>query len=82
MSYDKLVLASGASPLVPPISGLDLEGVHHMHRFEDASKVKEFVARKKGQISVIIGAGLIGVEMAEAFQAREWRWPSWRCCPP
>ena len=41
-----------------------------MHHFEDASKVKEFVARKKGQKAVIIGAGLIGVEMAEAFRAQ------------
>ncbi len=70
LSYDKLVIAAGASPFVPPISGLDLDGVHHMHHFEDASKVKEFVARKKGQKAVIIGAGLIGVEMAEAFRAQ------------
>jgi len=69
-SYDKLVLASGASPFVPPISGLDLNGVHHMHYFEDASKVKEVVARMKGKKAVIIGAGLIGVEMAEAFRTQ------------
>jgi NADPH-dependent 2,4-dienoyl-CoA reductase/sulfur reductase-like enzyme/rhodanese-related sulfurtransferase len=70
LSYDKLVLATGASPFVPPISGRDLQGIHHMHYFEDASKVKEVVARKKPKKAVIIGAGLIGVEMAEAFRAQ------------
>jgi NADPH-dependent 2,4-dienoyl-CoA reductase/sulfur reductase-like enzyme/rhodanese-related sulfurtransferase len=70
LSYDKLVLATGASPFVPPISGLDLVGVYHMHDLEDASKVKEVVARMKGKRAVIIGAGLIGVEMAEAFRAQ------------
>jgi NADPH-dependent 2,4-dienoyl-CoA reductase/sulfur reductase-like enzyme/rhodanese-related sulfurtransferase len=70
LGYDKLVLAAGASPFVPPISGLDLEGIYHMHFFEDASKVKEVAARKKGQRAVIIGAGLIGMEMAEAFRAQ------------
>ncbi len=70
LPYDKLVLAAGASPFVPPISGLDLEGVYHMHHFEDASKVKEVVDQKKAKKAVIIGAGLIGVEMAEAFRAQ------------
>ncbi len=70
LAYDKLVLAMGASPFAPPISGLDLEGVYHMHHFEDASRVKEVVDRKKGGKAVIIGAGLIGVEMAEAFRAQ------------
>jgi NADPH-dependent 2,4-dienoyl-CoA reductase/sulfur reductase-like enzyme/rhodanese-related sulfurtransferase len=70
LPYDKLVLATGASPFVPPISGRDLEGVYHMHYFEDAAKVKEVVAQKKPKKAVIIGAGLIGIEMAEAFRAR------------
>ena len=71
LPYDKLVLATGASPFVPRISGLDLKGVHNMHYFEDASKVKEVVTRMKGRRAAIIGAGLIGVEMAEAFRAQE-----------
>ena len=70
LPYDKLVLAAGANPFTPPIPGLDLVGVFHMHHFEDASKVNEVVAKKKGQKAVIIGGGLIGVEMAEAFRAR------------
>jgi NADPH-dependent 2,4-dienoyl-CoA reductase/sulfur reductase-like enzyme len=82
LSYDKLVLAMGASPFAPPISGLDLAGVYHMHHFEDASKVKEVVAEKKGRKAVIIGAGLIGVEMAEPFRAQGLGLRSSRCCPP
>ena len=70
LSYEKLVLAAGARPCVPPISGIDLDGVYYMHHFEDASMVKEVAARKKGQRVVIMGAGLIGVEMAEAFRAQ------------
>jgi NADPH-dependent 2,4-dienoyl-CoA reductase/sulfur reductase-like enzyme len=70
LPYDKLVLATGATPFVPPIPGLDLEGVFHMHYFEDASKVNDVVAQMKGKKAVIIGGGLIGLEMAEAFRAR------------
>jgi NADPH-dependent 2,4-dienoyl-CoA reductase/sulfur reductase-like enzyme len=70
LPYDKLVLATGASPFVPRLSGWDLKGVFHMHYFEDALKVNEAVAKMKGKKAVIIGGGLIGVEMAEAFRAR------------
>ena len=70
LPYDKLVLATGASPYVPPCRGRDLKGVYHMHYFEDASRVDEAASRQDVRKVVVIGGGLIGVEMAEAFRAR------------
>ena len=70
LPYDKLVLAVGASPFVPLLPGRDLKGVFHMHYLEDAARVNEAVAQMNGRKAVIIGGGLIGVEMAEALRAR------------
>ncbi len=67
LPYDKLVLSTGANPVVPPIPGKDLSGVYQMHRMEDAAGVKEAVDQGHVKQAVIIGAGLIGVEMAEAL---------------
>ena len=70
LPYDKLVLAMGTKPFVPPIPGIDLHGITKMYHPDDAESVKQ--AADKGEIkhAVIVGAGLIGIEMAEAFRAR------------
>lgn len=70
LPYDKLVLAMGTKPFVPPIPGIDLQGITKMYHPDDAESVKR--AADKGEIkhAVIVGAGLIGIEMAEAFRAR------------
>ena len=70
LPYDKLVLAMGTRPFVPPIPGIDLHGITKMYHPDDAESVKK--AADKGEIkhAVIVGAGLIGIEMAEAFRAR------------
>jgi NADPH-dependent 2,4-dienoyl-CoA reductase/sulfur reductase-like enzyme/rhodanese-related sulfurtransferase len=67
-SYDKLVIATGAVPVVPPIPGVNLEGVTTLQSVEDAQFLKSRV--KSGEIShaVVVGGGLIGVETAEAMQ--------------
>lgn len=65
--YDKLVLATGASPFVPPIEGLDLNGVFQMNHPDDAQKIKEYLADMEGGEAVIVGAGLIGLETADAL---------------
>ncbi|MEW6443780.1 MAG: FAD-dependent oxidoreductase [bacterium] len=70
LPYDKLVLATGARPFLPPVPGADLEGIFHMHRLEDAAAVKEAAEKGKIRRAVIVGAGLIGVEMCEALTAR------------
>lgn len=72
LPYDKLVLAMGASPVDPPIEGLELEGVHHLTRMEDASAVHDLVEGREGGRAVVIGAGFIGIEASEALAARRW----------
>ncbi|MBW1976235.1 MAG: FAD-dependent oxidoreductase [Deltaproteobacteria bacterium] len=67
ISYDYLVLATGATPRKPPIEGIDLPGVMTISNLHDAVKIKEKIS--KGQVgkAVIIGAGPIGCEVAEAL---------------
>ncbi|OGO15701.1 MAG: hypothetical protein A2Z02_07120, partial [Chloroflexi bacterium RBG_16_48_7] len=67
--YEKLVLATGASPIVPEIEGSGLGGIFTMTRLEDAEKVKNFIVKDKVKKAVLVGAGFIGMEMAEAFAA-------------
>ncbi|MDY0040857.1 MAG: FAD-dependent oxidoreductase [Desulforhabdus sp.] len=68
--YDKLVLATGSRPIQPPIPGLELTNVWYMRHPDDAeSMVAEIEGQKLGK-AVIIGAGYIGVEMAEALVRR------------
>jgi NADPH-dependent 2,4-dienoyl-CoA reductase/sulfur reductase-like enzyme len=68
ISYDKLMLATGSEPIVPPLPGLDLDGVFTVNNLHKAIEIKDRIA--KGQVSkaVIIGGGAIGIEMAEAFK--------------
>ena len=73
MDYDKLVLATGASPVVPPIPGADLEGIYPLKQIEDAERFKEQLSQGDVKRAVVIGGGLIGVEMVETLveQGRE-----------
>jgi len=70
IDYDKLVLATGASAVVPPIAGVELEGVCTLHGVQDAEGIKTILAEKEGRDAVIVGGGLIGVEAAEALVER------------
>jgi len=65
--YDDLVLATGSETVKPPIPGIDLKGVNVLSTIEDARKIKERVSAFKGKNAVIIGGGLIGIEVTEAF---------------
>lgn len=67
IEYDKLVIATGASPRKLNLPGEDLEGVNYVCNPDDATRIRESIS--KGQVgnAVIIGAGFIGLEMAEAF---------------
>ena len=65
--YDDLVLATGSETVKPPIPGIDLKGVNVLSTIEDARKIKERVSKFKGKNAVIIGGGLIGIEVTEAF---------------
>ena len=65
ISYDKLLIASGASPLKASIRGIDKEGLCFFNRLADAKRLSQKVPRAKD--AIIIGAGVIGVELAIAF---------------
>ncbi|WP_269524354.1 FAD-dependent oxidoreductase [Coraliomargarita parva] len=63
MAYDKLILSPGASPLKPPLEGIDLPGIHTLRNLQDMDRIKE--AASAAQRVLVIGAGFIGLEMAE-----------------
>lgn len=68
--YDKLILAPGAKPLVPPLSGLDTEGLFTLRTVEDALRMDDFIRQRAPRSAVVIGAGFIGLEMAENLRHR------------
>jgi len=70
LSYDKLVLATGASPVRLSIPGIDLDGVHFMHHLEDAAVVRSLADQGRVHKATIVGAGLIGMEMCEALASK------------
>ncbi len=67
-SYDKLVLSPGAEPIRPPLSGITLEGIFTLRNVSDTDYIKAFVQQTEVKKAVIIGAGFIGLEMAENLQ--------------
>ncbi|SER24191.1 NADPH-dependent 2,4-dienoyl-CoA reductase, sulfur reductase [Streptomyces sp. yr375] len=66
-SYDKLVVATGARPVRPDLPGMDAEGVHGVQTLDDGQALLDTLARARGRRAVVVGAGYIGVEMAEAL---------------
>lgn len=68
--YAKLVIATGAAALIPPIPGLDLPGVFTLRNIPDAQQIFHYMEQSQPQRAVIIGGGYIGVEMAEALRER------------
>ncbi len=69
-SYDKLVLAPGALPIVPPLPGVNLPGVFTLHNMVDMDQIKTFVDEKKPARAVVVGGGFIGLEVAENLHHR------------
>jgi NADPH-dependent 2,4-dienoyl-CoA reductase/sulfur reductase-like enzyme len=67
-SYDRLIIATGAEPLRPPIPGLDLPGVFLLHSMDDSFAVARFMDTHRPGRAIIIGAGYIGLEMADALR--------------
>ena len=69
LPYDKLVLATGASPFVPRMEGTELNGVHRLYTPQDARTIKEAVDSWVRNVA-IVGGGLIGLETCGAFVTR------------
>lgn len=66
-TYDQLMVASGASPILPPIKNLDLKGVHTLKTLQDGQDIKQLATNEQVKEVVIVGAGFIGLELAEAM---------------
>ena len=64
-SYDKLILAPGAKPIVPNFPGVENERIFTLRNVEDTFKIKSFIDEKQPKSAVVIGGGFIGLEMAE-----------------
>lgn len=69
-SYDKLVLAVGASPAVLPVPGTDKQGVFKMRTPDDAIQIRSYAEEHQAKKAVVIGAGFIGLEAAENLKAK------------
>lgn len=67
LDYDKLVIATGATPVRPPFPGSDLPKVHVVSNLHHASAIKTAISNGEVENAVVIGAGAIGIEMAEAL---------------
>jgi len=67
LKYDKCVIATGASPRRLEVPGRDLAGVHSVADLHDAARIKEMVQKGQVEKAVIVGAGFIGLELAEAL---------------
>ena len=63
--YDDLVIATGSSPMVPPIPGIDGEGIYTLWTVPDTDRIKKMIEEKKPAAAAVIGGGFIGLEMAE-----------------
>lgn len=66
LAYDRCLIASGASSLLPPIEGSDSDRIHLMRTVEDAVKMKESL-KKKPRRALVVGASMIGVKIVEMF---------------
>jgi NADPH-dependent 2,4-dienoyl-CoA reductase/sulfur reductase-like enzyme len=68
--YDKLLIASGGSPIVPDFPGFDLPGVLSLKKLDDGRKIKAYMDTNSVKKVVIIGMGYIGLEMCDSLRAR------------
>lgn len=70
LPYDKLILAPGASPILPQVPGTDSENVFVLRNVEDVRKILSFIEEHRPGRAVVVGAGFIGLEVVEALHSR------------
>ena len=69
-SYDKLLISTGASPVRPPLPGIDFPGIFTLRNVTDTDRIKEYINSHSPRKAVVVGAGFIGLEMAENLHAQ------------
>jgi len=67
-SYDKLVIATGASPIKPPINGIERENVFFLRNVKSADNIVDYIVANSPKKAVIVGAGYIGLELLENLE--------------
>lgn len=70
IAYDKLILAQGGTPIMPPLPGADAEHVFKLWTVPDMDRLHAFIDARAPGTAVVVGGGFIGIEMAEAFKKR------------
>ena len=71
VGYDKLIVATGATPIVPNLEGVGRKGVFTVRTPDDAVAIRDYIERNDCKKAVVVGAGFIGMEMAENLTARK-----------
>lgn len=70
LQYDRLIIGTGAEPVVPPIAGVETEGVFPLHTMDQSFALQKYLEERSPKTAIIVGAGYIGVEMADALTVR------------
>ncbi|HVP19134.1 MAG TPA: FAD-dependent oxidoreductase [Spirochaetia bacterium] len=70
LEYDKLILAQGGRPIVPPVDGVSASNVFTIWTVPDMDRINEFIEKSGPSSALIAGGGFVGLEMAEAFTRR------------
>ncbi len=70
VAYRKLLLATGSSPLIPPIAGIDAAGVFTFHTLRDTNQIFSYIKQNDFSHVTIIGAGLSGLEASDALRSQ------------
>ena len=68
--YDKLLLSPGASPVRPPLQGIGTEGIFTLRNVDDTDRIKTYMATHRIGRAVVVGAGYIGLELADNLDRR------------
>jgi len=68
--YDKLILAQGGNPILPPLPGSDASHTFKLWTVPDVDRIQSFIKEKNPKTAIVVGGGFIGLEMAEAFHRR------------
>lgn len=64
-TFDRLLLSPGSTPVKPPLSGIDLEGIFTLRNVDDTDRIKNYLTTHEVKDAVVVGGGFIGLEMAE-----------------
>jgi nitrite reductase (NADH) large subunit len=70
LGYDRLLIATGGRPFVPPLPGADLEGVFTFTRWDDARRINRYIEDRRAESALVVGGGLIGLKTTEALMER------------